>query len=43
MTLQDAIRTLDDVIPSPDNKKVDAAHYNIALAWQIIKSHLQAK
>lgn len=37
MNKEEAIKVLDGVIPSPDNKMVDAAHLNIALAWQTLK------
>ena len=40
MTLTEAIYTLDEVIPAPDNKMVDREHLNIALAWREIKKAL---
>ena len=41
MTLNEAIKTLDEVIPPPQNKMVDMAHLNIAIAWQTIKAELE--
>lgn len=38
--IQSAIRTLDEVIPPPDNKMVDWEHHRIAAAWQTIKQTL---
>jgi DNA-directed RNA polymerase subunit RPC12/RpoP len=43
MTLNDAIRILDETIPLPGNKMVDAAHLNIAVAWQEIKADLSER
>ena len=40
MKLNDAIKTLDDVIPAPDNKMVDGDHKEIAIAWKEIREHL---
>ncbi|MDR2558680.1 MAG: hypothetical protein LBC86_03935 [Oscillospiraceae bacterium] len=40
MNLTDAIRTLDETIPPPQNKMVDRAHMDIAIAWQTIKESL---
>lgn len=40
MTIQDAIITLDEVIPSPDNKMVDGEHKEIAIAWKTIRDTL---
>lgn len=40
MKLQEAIKTLDEVIPPPGNKMVDAAHFNIAAAWKEIRELL---
>lgn len=40
MTLQDAIKTLDEVIPPPQNKMVDNEHLKIAMAWKVIKEKL---
>lgn len=37
MNLKDAIKTLDEVIPPPDNKMVDAEHSRIAIAWKTIR------
>lgn len=41
MTLQEAIKTLDEVIPHPLNKMVDIEHLPIAIAWQTIKEELE--
>lgn len=41
MTLEKATLTLDSVIPAPGNKMVDAAHMEIAQAWEEIKSVLK--
>ncbi len=43
MNKEEAIKVLDGVIPSPDNKMVDAAHLNIALAWQTLKPELEKR
>lgn len=40
MKLNDAIKTLDDVIPAPDNKMVDGDHKGIAIAWKEIREYL---
>lgn len=40
MKLNDAIKTLDDVIPAPDNKMVDGDHKEIAIAWKEIREYL---
>ena len=37
MKLDEAIKTLDESIPSPQNKMVDSEHMGIAIAWQTIK------
>ena len=37
MKMQDAVKTLDEVIPPPDNKMVDLEHLNIAIAWKEIR------
>ena len=37
MKMQDAVKTLDEVIPPPDNNMVDLAHLNIAIAWKEIR------
>lgn len=37
MNLKDAIKALDEVIPPPDNKMVDAEHSRIAFAWQAVR------
>ena len=41
MTLQEAIKTLDEVIPHPNNKMVDLEHLPIAIAWQTIKENIK--
>lgn len=43
MKIQEAIRTLDEVIPSPDNKMVDGEHLEIAIAWKTIRNTLLLK
>ena len=40
MTLQEAINTLDSVIPPPQNKMVDHEHFPIAAAWLECKKAL---
>ena len=40
MKIQEAIKTLDEVIPSPDNKMVDGEHLKIAIAWKTIRNTL---
>lgn len=35
--VQEAIKTLDEVIPAPCDKMVDAEHLKIALAWRTVK------
>lgn len=42
MTLQEAINTLDSVIPHPQNKMVDHEHFPIAAAWQECRKTLIA-
>ena len=41
MKLKKAIQILDSSIPAPDNKMVDMAHKEIAIAWGKIKHHLE--
>lgn len=41
MTIEEAIKTLDGVIPSPQNKMVDLEHLPIAQAWETVKKELQ--
>jgi hypothetical protein len=41
MKLNEAIKTVDGVIPHPSNKMVDLEHTNIAIAWQEIKVSLR--
>jgi len=43
MTLIEAARILDEVIPPPHNKMVDGEHFNIAVAWKEIKIALNAQ
>lgn len=45
MKLNEAIETLDAVIPPPNHSTVDLAHLQIAQAWQTVKEtiHLQQK
>ncbi|MGN0805345.1 MAG: hypothetical protein ACI4MS_08180 [Candidatus Coproplasma sp.] len=38
MNISEAIKTLDGVIPSPDNKMVDFEHLPIAIAWETVKT-----
>lgn len=40
IALKQAVATLDGVIPAPDNKMVDTAHFPIAVAWQVCKTAL---
>ena len=40
MKLTDAIKTLDECIPHPNNKMVDSDHFSIAVAWQTVKATL---
>ena len=42
MILSEAIKTLDEVIPSPHNKMVDGEHMKIAIAWLVTKTNLSA-
>ena len=42
MTLQEAINTLDSVIPHQQNKMVDHEHFPIAAAWQECRKTLIA-
>lgn len=41
MNISDAIKTLDEVIPEPENKMVDYEHLSIAIAWKTVKEELQ--
>lgn len=43
MELKKAIEILDGCIPHPSNKMVDREHFDIALAWNVIKEELSAK
>ena len=40
MNLNEAVKVLDDVIPEPLNKMVDLDHLDIAIAWKVVKEHL---
>lgn len=41
MTYEEAIKTLNEVIPPPNHVTVDLDHINICQAWIVIKEHLQ--
>lgn len=41
MTLENAIRTLDEVIPPHTHRTVDREHMPIALAWEAVKNELE--
>lgn len=41
MDIKKAIKILDDTIPPSNNKMVDFAHFNIAVAWEVIKEYLK--
>lgn len=41
MSINDAIKTLDEVIHDPNNKMVDLDHLPIAIAWKTVKEELQ--
>ena len=43
MKLEEAIKTLNDVIPPPNNPMVDLDHLAIAIAWETIKQNLKEK
>lgn len=43
MKLNEAIETLDAVIPPPDHPTVDLDHLQIAQAWQTVKEALREK
>lgn len=40
MNTEQAINLLNENIPDPKNRMVDAAHMNIAIAWKAIKENL---
>lgn len=40
MTVEEAVKVLDGVIPAPDNPMVDLEHLDIAIAWKAIKDEL---
>ena len=47
MNISEAIKTLDGVIPSSDNKmvdveqRVDFEHFFIAIAWEVVKTEIE--
>ena len=41
MTLENAIKTLDEVIPPHTHRTVDREHMPIALAWEAVKVELE--
>lgn len=41
MNIGEAIKTLDEVIPDPNDKTVDLNHLPIAIAWKTVKEELQ--
>lgn len=41
MTLENAIKTLDDVIPPHTHNTVDREHMPIVLAWEAVKVELE--
>ena len=41
MTLENAIKTLDDVIPPHTHRTVDREHMPIVLAWEAVKVELE--
>lgn len=41
MMLENAIKTLDEVIPPHTHRTVDREHLPIALAWEAVKAELQ--
>ena len=41
MNIVEAIKTLDEVIPDPNNRMVDLNHLPIAIAWKTVKEELQ--
>lgn len=43
MTLENAIRTLDDVIPPHTHRTVDREHMPIVLAWEAVKVELESR
>lgn len=43
MNINEAIKTLDGVIPSSDNKMVDFEHLPIAIAWETVKAEIEYK
>ncbi|MCC8157268.1 MAG: hypothetical protein LIO54_08335 [Oscillospiraceae bacterium] len=40
MTVDEAVKIIDENIPEPGNKMVDGEHLKIAVAWQTIKKTL---
>jgi hypothetical protein len=43
MTLKNAIKTLDDVIPPHTHRTVDREHMPIVLAWEAVKVELESR
>lgn len=43
MTLENAIKTLDDVIPPHTHRTVDREHMPIVLAWEAVKVELESR
>ena len=43
MTLENAIKTLDDVIPPHAHRTVDREHMPIVLAWEAVKNELESR
>lgn len=41
MIISEAIKTLDEVIPDPNDQMVDLNHIFIAIAWKTVKEELQ--
>lgn len=41
MTLDEAVKTLDEVIPHPSNDMVDMEHLSIAIAWKTVKEAIR--
>ena len=43
MNIGEAIKTLDEVIPDPNDKMVDLNHLPIAIAWKTVKGSFRSK
>lgn len=41
MTIEEAIKKLDENIPPHDSKMVDLEHFPIAVAWETVKEELE--